>query len=359
MSNDAIEVVLIGCGAVSQLYYGPALKELENQRILRVSALFDPNPNNLAQLHRTFPDASCISDLKQLTQKRISLAIVASPPAFHAQQTIELLQAGLSVLCEKPMAATVAEAETMIAAATTAPGKLAIGLFRRFFPATQTIHKIVSEGMLGEIQSFYFSEGGQFQWPVQSPLYFQKAIAQGGVLLDIGVHLLDLMLWWFGEPDRILYEDDAMGGIEVNCRLQCQFAGFSGEVRLSRDCALPNSYLIRGSKGWLKWTANEADQIQLGFSDFQLALDSQIHTLRAQTPLPELGQPSFNFEQSFTSQMCNVIAAMRQQEPLKVPGQEGIRSLRWIEHCYQNRMLMPMPWLSPTETARAQFLNTV
>jgi predicted dehydrogenase len=357
MIATPVRVGLVGCGAVSQLYYAPALKELERLGLIRVSALFDPNAASVTQLQQIFSQANIVRDISAFSRDAVDLAIVASPPKFHAVQTIQLLNAGLSVLCEKPMANTVAEAEAMIAAVDQAEGVLAIGLFRRFLPATQAIRQVLSLGVLGEVQSFECYEGDFFRWPVQSPNYFKRSTAQGGVLLDIGVHLLDLLLWWFGNPIDIQYEDDAMGGVDVNCILQCQFAGFTGTVRLSRDCSLSNRYVIRGSKGWLNWTVNGADNVQIGFTNSHFALDTKIYYGVQQSGLPILAQPAFNFEQSFISQIGNVIAAMHGQESLLVPASEGIRSLRWIEHCYHHRTLMAMPWFSPAEANRAQQLS--
>src|SRR3989304_3336253 len=219
-SSKMVKVALIGCGAVSKLYYTPALRELEKSQLLKVTNLVEPNPDSLAQLQKHFPQASPVNNLAELSKLSFDLAIIASPPRHHAEQTIQLLRTGVAVLCEKPMAGTVAEAQVMIETAAKTSNVLAIGLFRRFFPATQTIHNILSRQILGEIESFSFSEGGCFRWPVKSPAYFKKDNSQGGVLMDIGVHSLDLMQWWFGEPTEIYYEDDAMGGIEVNCQLQ-------------------------------------------------------------------------------------------------------------------------------------------
>jgi hypothetical protein len=88
---------------------------------------------------------------------------------------------------------------------------LAVGLVRRFLPACQTIRAILRQGILGDVQSFHFAEGGTFRWPTHSTTYFQRSTAAGGVLADIGTHLLDLITWWMGEPSEIRYEDDAMG----------------------------------------------------------------------------------------------------------------------------------------------------
>src|SRR3990167_5371247 len=311
-SPKIVTVALIGCGAVSQKYYAPALNALGKTHLLQVRALYDPNEDSLARLRQYFPEACGVRDLAHISMQGIDLAIIASPPRYHAEQTLQLLKAGVAVLCEKPMAGTVAEAQAMIETAAKTSNLLAVGLFRRFFPATQTIHTIITGRLLGEIESFDFSEGGYFRWPVTSPAYFKKSTSQGGALMDIGAHLLDLMQWWFGVPTEISYTDDAMGGAEVNCLLHCKFAqGFTGKIRLSHDCQLSNRYLIRGSKGWIQWEVNNAGAIHLGFTGAQLALKSKIFQTDPGKPAPAAGKPCYNFEQSFASQIVNIINALQ------------------------------------------------
>jgi predicted dehydrogenase len=351
-----LNVALVGCGAVSQLYYAPALKELEKPGSVQVKALFDPNATNVAQVNRVFPSASRTTSLAELNTRNIALAIVASPPRYHAEQTIQLLQAGLSVLCEKPMATGVAEGEAMVEAAATARGVLAVGLLRRFFPATQTIRDILAKGMIGEVVRFYFCEGDDFRWPVASPDYFRKGAGRGGVLLDIGVHALDLLTWWWGRPDEIVYEDDAMGGVEANCRIRVGFSqGFRGEIRLSRDWPLRSHYIIEGNNGWLRWEVNEADRVELGLTNSRYTLRAQLFEngdTRSMSP-----RPAANFHLSFIDQLRNVVAAIRGDEELRVSGEDGLQSLKLIEHCYRHRKLMSMPWLGETEDQRARELS--
>ena len=354
ITNKILNVALVGCGAVSQLYYTPALKELETLGKLRVKALVDPDVGNMARLQKGFPAAVPVKNLGELSNHSISLAIVASPPCFHAEQTMTLLKAGMAVLCEKPMATTPAESEAMIAAATTENRLLAIGLFRRFFPATQTIRQILAQNLLGDIQSAYCSEGGHFRWPVQSASFFQKKSAGGGVLMDIGVHLLDTLIWWWGYPIKAFYQDDAMGGIEANCDLKLEFSqGFAVRIRLSRDTPLPNRYVIQGKKGWLSWNVNEAEKIQMGFHHCDFALDGRLFQSKREGLHPALGQPAINFQPSFINQLCNVIAAIHGSEKLLVPGEEGLQSLKLIEYCYQNRGLMPMSWINTQDFSSA------
>ena len=134
------------------------------------------------------------------------------------------------------------------------------------------------------------------------------------------------------------------------------FAG-TGKIRLSRDCQLPNRYLIRGSKGWIMCEVNDAETIKLGFTGTQLALKSKIYQSDPEKPDLTAGKPCYNFEQSFASQIVNIINALQGKQSLLVPGEEGIKSLKLIEYCYQHRRLMPMSWLSDHELITARHLN--
>ncbi len=346
-------IAVIGCGAVVANYYLPALKELERLQRLRVCAFFDPHPGALTHARLSFPDAQAVTELFGLPSLNIDLAIVASPPPFHASQTITLLQSGIAVLCEKPMAIAVAEGEAMLHAATAAGRPLAIGLMRRFFPATQTIKHLLEREILGNIISFHGYEGAPFRWPIQSANFWKKSHSGGGVLLDIGVHALDLLSWWWGEPDEIIYEDDAMGGIEANCRLKLKFKpGFTAELRLSRDWLRPNTYVIRGTKGWVKWQVNEATSLTWGMTDQKRVFHGQIHDLADIQELRIRDLPAGNFEQSFIHQILNVMAVIDHHEPLEVSGELGLQSLKLIEYCYRHRRPMAMPWMKQTETAK-------
>jgi predicted dehydrogenase len=344
-------VALFGCGAVSQIYYGPALCVLERQGLIQVTALWDPDADSLDRLKKLFPLAAVARSAAAAAQHRSQLAIIASPPAFHAAQVVEALRAGMGVLCEKPMATTTVEGRMMIDTAAATGRVLAVGLVRRHFPATQMIKDILTRGWLGEILSVHGFEGGKFEWPVRSPSYF--ADAPGGVLLDIGIHTLDLLLWWLGEIDEMDYVDDAMDGIEVNCQLQLRFrSGVTGNIRLSRDWPRPNHVTVRGTKGWLRWEINEASSLWLGMPEGSCRLHGCLHASADESSGSRL-QPAPDFHQSFLNQLRNVVAAVREEEPVRVSGEEALRSLSIVEQCYRNRSLMPMPWLGETEQARA------
>jgi predicted dehydrogenase len=137
-------------------------------------------------------------------------AIVALPHHLYAQVSEDLLKAGVRVLVEKPMALTTAECDRMIAAAEDGGAALAVGLARRFQSSGRYAKELIDSGLLGEIESFDFSEGAPYSWPVASDFMFRRD-AGGGVLFDTGSHTLDLLLWWLGEPETVEYSDDDQG----------------------------------------------------------------------------------------------------------------------------------------------------
>ena len=342
-------LVIVGCGALSELYYAPALREACGLASLEVSALYDPSSQRLNILKDFFPAAQLVTNFDELLNLRPNLAIVASPPKFHSAQAQGLLAAGAHVLCEKPMANSVAEAEAMIFAAKESNRLLAIGLFRRFFPALQFISSLIRRGTFGTPRSFKFSEGGSFNWPATSASFFQREQSKGGVLLDLGVHVLDLACWWFGEPAGFLYEDDAMGNLEANCRISLDYPnGLHGVVRLSRDESISNRYVLNFDHASVSWDVGIANQLNLRVNDLPFQLNCE---------LSNKSTTALTYNQCFVRQLLNFANSAIESEALLVPGDEGIRSLRLIESCYLNKHFMSLPWLSQAESVRAHELS--
>lgn len=354
-----ISVALIGCGAVSEAYYAPAVEELHKEGLVRLTALYDPVPERVGAIKALFPSAVVMRDIDECAALGAELAIVASPNRYHAEHTVRLLSLGIAVLCEKPMATSVADAETMVAAAAAAGRPLAVGLFRRFFPAMQAVRFMVAERTLGTAIDFDFSEGGRFAWASASAALFRRADTGGGVLIDLGSHLIDLLVWWFGEPLGVDYEDDAMGGVEANCTLTLSFSdGTNGRLCLSRDHALPNRCVIHCQRGWIGWNVwdkTRADELQFGAPGLDFEIDGLLHQLQTTRSL----LPARNMEQCFVAQIRNVARAARGLEAVAVPGDAAIASLRVIERAYQRARPLSMPWLSTRERQEVDSLRSL
>ncbi len=128
---------------------------------------------------------------------------VATPNKFHAPLSIAALEAGLHVLCEKPMAMTAAEAEAMLTAQKAADRALMINFSYRFSDISRALKQQVDAGVIGDI---YF---GRTVWhrrrgiPRLGGSFTIKELSGGGPLIDIGVHRLDLALWLMGHPEPV------------------------------------------------------------------------------------------------------------------------------------------------------------
>ena len=297
-----VSVGIVGCGAVTELYYAPALRVLEREGVVQVSALFDPDAECVARIGAKFPAASRERNFDDVLQGEATLIVIASPPAYHAEQVIRSVQSGKAVLCEKPLATTLADGYRIVDAAQKTGSILAVGLVRRLFPATQIIKSVLATHMLGTLRAFQCFEGGTFQWPARSRTYFDRTVTGGGVLQDIRPHIFDLLSWWFGSPTVAKYQDNSMGGVEANCRIRLEYTNFAGDIQLSRDWNRPNRFLFQGAHAWLAWDPNETDRVDIGFPENKIMASASLYDFGFDKPGELLGRPSRNFHQSFVQQ---------------------------------------------------------
>jgi predicted dehydrogenase len=353
-------VILVGCGAVSELMYAPTIKRLFAKGAIGDVVLIDRSPARVRAIGRMLPFASRHSDLAALDGALDrTLAIVALPNDLHAPVSIQMLAAGAHVLCEKPMARTTDECDRMLDAAAASGRLIAVGHFRRFYPATKLIRAWIDEERLGRLRSFRFLEGWLYGWPAASTSFVDREAAGGGVLIDAGVHLLDLLLWWMGPVEHLEYWDDAAGGVETNCVLKVRMpSGVTGYVQMSRDWALANQYLFDFERGWLIYSCDVVDRFRWGWHGDRLAQWGVIEggVSVGFDGLPRSGPVPSTRMECFELQLANVGAAMQGAEALVCPAREARDAVALIEACYRTRRGLPQAWLSPREQAKLEML---
>lgn len=147
---------------------------------------------------------------KLLAMDELDIVAAAVPNYLHAQMTIAALKAGKDVLCEKPMAIRVADAAAMVREAKRHRKRLMINVGMRFTPVHQEMHRRISAGDLGDVyyaKSHWIRRKGipRADFPADGEMgrgewFVQKRKAGGGALVDIGIHLLDLVWWQIGSP---------------------------------------------------------------------------------------------------------------------------------------------------------------
>jgi predicted dehydrogenase len=351
---NPIHVVVVGCGAAAELNHLPSLCRLEAEGTVTVVGLVDPDTRNLQACKRLAPSAATYASLPEaLDAIRPDLLVVTSPAGLHAQHTLEALSRGIHVLCEKPMAVTVNDAARMVEEANRRGLVLGIGLLRRFYPSIQAIRSLIHGSVLGAPVSFTVNEGGPLDWPIRSASSFRRSESGGGVLADAGPHTLDILAWWFGELRILDYADDAIDGVEANCRIDVSaFNGVNGTVQITRETRVPNRYLIRFERGWVAYEYDVPNQILWGWDDTNFAgrvTLCQAPTTPMWSPLSSGDAASSQIPDYYRAEHQNVIAAIRGHEELLVSPEEALRGIRLIEGCYEKRRLLDMPWLDGRE----------
>ena len=142
--------------------------------------------------------------LEMLENGDIDAVSVCLPNFLHAPISIDALNAGKHVLCEKPPARSAAEAKAMADAAHQNGKTLMYALVQRFDGSTQRLKQLIREGTLGEV---YFGKAGYVRRrgiPIGKEGWFvDKARAGGGALIDIGVHALDCVWWLMNSPKPV------------------------------------------------------------------------------------------------------------------------------------------------------------
>jgi predicted dehydrogenase len=191
---------VIGCGAIGQRRHIPECVANPESALLAVA---DANPTRVEEIAKKY-GCKPYTDYKELLKnKDIDAVVIAGPNSLHAPQTIDALNAGKHVLCEKPMAITREEAKAMMEAAKKNHKFLMIGLNQRLMPPHVKAKEILQSGRLGNVLTFRtaFKHPGPEGWSVDAgkSWFFQKDKAIMGVCGDLGVHKADLMRWLLGQ----------------------------------------------------------------------------------------------------------------------------------------------------------------
>ncbi|MBX3012371.1 MAG: Gfo/Idh/MocA family oxidoreductase [Caldilineaceae bacterium] len=173
---------------------------------LVAQAIASANPANAERVAHKLSIPQRYTDWRDLiAADNIDLVSIVTPPHLHAEMAIAALQAGKHVLCEKPMAVNVAEAEAMLAAAQAAPNQLAlIDHELRFHPQRLHLRRLLREGYVGELIAIHLDRLGSERLNPTLPWAWGYSAEQGGGMLGaLGSHLLDLARWFAGRIEAV------------------------------------------------------------------------------------------------------------------------------------------------------------
>lgn len=214
-----------------------------------VVALSDASAETVAAALEVAPHAEVTATLAELVDAGPDGIVIATPSALHAEQAIHALEAGIAVFCQKPLGRNAAEAAAVIDAARRADRLLGVDFSYRCTRAMREIRTRLNAGEIGPVHAvelvFHNAYGPDKPW------FYDRTLSGGGCVMDLGVHLVDLLLWSLGSPDAQVVcadlrsegerlrdgsdrvEDHALATLRLDtgavARIACSWRGHAGE----------------------------------------------------------------------------------------------------------------------------------
>lgn len=350
-SGRPLRVGIIGAGRIVERAHLPLLCAMPD---VTVVALFDPQQERARALADQFGIAEVLADAAQLWALDLDVAVVTCPNHLHAPMSIAALEAGLHVLCEKPMATTSADAAAMQSAALRAGRELMIAFPNRFRPESITLRQALQDGQLGALRAIRCGWLRRNGIPGPGTWFTSQAYAGGGALTDLGSHMLDLAHWLSGPRpllnasctlDRsaaptdeaswyVPSSDTALGrdDVEITASGFVVCAGpLDTFVEVSWACAVPydQTYLhVHGTRGVAKL------ETVFGFSPsghrpaqpLRLWIDGQ--------PIEPALPTTTDLLQPYRDQLSFFVDSVRQRRSLQQELEVNVATVRTIEALY-------------------------
>lgn len=192
------KVAVIGCGTIATTRHIPAY--IQNEKT-EIKYFCDIIADKAKAMVNRYGCGIAVTDYKDILQdEEIEAVSVCTPNNMHAQIAIDFLKAGKNVLCEKPAARTYIQAAQMQSVQHETGKVLNIGVVNRFNTAVNRIRNMIGSGELGEVYHVYASFRAYRSIPGLGGAFTTKAISGGGVLIDWGVHFIDLVMYCCGDP---------------------------------------------------------------------------------------------------------------------------------------------------------------
>lgn len=162
-----------------------------------VVGIADPALPMLEVARSVAPEAKVTDSFEELLRLPLHGVVIATPSALHAGQAITALERGMAVFCQKPLARTASETQLVVDAGRAANRLIGVDLSYRFTEAMTRIRGLVQGGALGRIYAanlvFHNAYGPDKAW------FYDRSLSGGGCVMDLGIHLVDLLLWTLGQ----------------------------------------------------------------------------------------------------------------------------------------------------------------
>jgi dTDP-4-amino-4,6-dideoxygalactose transaminase/predicted dehydrogenase len=317
MSSPKIRVAIVGCGQMGRWH----LDSYKTNPRVELVGFVDTSIDRAEQFAREVGGTAHKSHKELLEKESLDAASLCTVPSTHRDIAIDLLDAGVNVLCEKPLAISVAQAEEMSRRAKEQNRLLFTAFKFRFHDEVRRAKELIDAGSLGKILNFRLMFGGHID--MNGQWYSQKALSGGGIIMDNGPHAADLMCFLFGGVKSITAQVGSSQHLEVEDTAKldvCMENQTVGTSDLSWSVRVPpRSYLeIYGEDGA---ATLDPEGISFKFKTYS-------EWKRVANQVDAKG--------AFARQIHYFVDAVLGNNPLSLGNGEGVASQRVIEAAYQS-----------------------
>jgi predicted dehydrogenase len=321
--NAVVRWGLIGCGDIAAKRVAAALRDTSGSSLVTVARAKAELAPEFAQRHGARRWHADWRDV--LGDGEVDAVYLATPVRVHAEQAVAAAEAGKHVLCEKPMASSVAECERMIAAARRHGVRLGVAYYRHHYPMVARLRELLASGEIGRpvlaqvqvFEPFDAAPGEARSW------LLRKADAGGGPMMDFGCHRIEVLLHLLGPVARV--------------------TGFPANVRFHdrdvEDTCVAHMRFASGAEAVLTVThaaAERRDTFELygseGSAHVPVLNDGLLRIVSARGPREERHPPHPNLHQPLVEDF--VAAVLARREPA-VTGEIGLEVSRVLEAIYR------------------------
>ena len=321
---DKTRVAVIGLGSVAQMVHLPNLMKIKNAEVTSVAEI---NKNRLHSVADKFDIKKRYTNYVDLLKNNeVDAVIITTPTHLHKQMAMDCLTAGKDVLVEKPLARNSSEGNEVIKCAKKNNRKLMVGMNLRYRPDSMLIRSLIDAGEIGD--PFYIKCGWIRKQSSSEKWFNRREEAGGGVILDLGVNLIDLALWLANYPKAISIstknyyhnsknlEDTSLSLIRCENSVTIN-TEVSWNLAEEKDTFYTNVYGTKGSIG-----ANPFKLIKV-LDDEQIDLGSTF-----------VETPTEAFKKSYLNELKSFIGAIRGLNPVFSSGEEALQLLKIAESMY-------------------------
>ncbi len=321
---EKVNLGVIGLGSIAQLIHLPNVSKLNDATLTAVSEL---KKNRLNLISDKFSVQNRYTDYKQMLEnKDIHAVIIATPTHTHKDIAIDCLVAGKDILVEKPLARTYAEAKEIVDTAKKYKRKLMVGMNLRYRPDTMLLRSIINSSEIGE--PFYAKCGWIRNRSSEEKWFTKKEEAGGGVIIDLGIHLLDLALWLMNYPQVS----------SVSCKNYYHFTKNVEDTSIS-FIKFKDGSLINIEVSWS--FVSEKDNFYLNIfgtkgstSINPLNVIKKIDNHKIDLSPMQTDSPTNLFKKSYVNELKSFIGAVKDLNPVLSPGEEALKRMKIIEAMY-------------------------